>query len=227
MKGNIITILIIISAAIFCSGCTEEEETLNFTCITPEQTKPVQTQTPVETTGLTPDETGTPETGPSAKWKADGIINEDEYDNNVTGFRDLFYIYWSSDKEMLYMGMKGKTTGWLSVGFNPTLRMKDADIIMGGIKGSDPYIYDMYSIGTYGPHPSDTKIGGTYDIELYMAAENEAYTTVEFSRKLDTGDNYDSVLAKGDTAKILWSLSRSDSVDNKHDAGKGTVEIII
>lgn len=228
MKKNIFLILII-AAAIFFSGCTMEEEEITISCLTPEETMPVQTPTPVETTELTPGETRAPGNETASSWKADGIIGDDEYANNITGFRDLFYIYWTSDNDTLYMGMKGKTPGWVSVGFNPTVGMRDSDIIIGGNQGTggEVYIYDMYSIGTYGPHPSDTAIGGTFDVEEYGASEKKAYTTVEFSRKLDTGDSYDSVLEKGESAEVLWSLSYSDAIETKHNAGKGSVEIII
>lgn len=227
MKAYIFLIIFVI-ASIFVSGCTMEEETV-ITEVTPEGTIPTPTPFPVETATPALEETEVPVNEYITGWKADGVIEDGEYENEVTGFRDLFYIYWTSDDEFLYMGIKGKTAGWIGVGFNPTVIMKDADIIIGGNKGSggDLYIHDMYCIATTGPNREDTALGGTFDLIKYAAAEKTAYQTVEFSRKLDTGDKYDSVLVKDEPAKVLWALSYSDSIDLKHNAGKGTVEIII
>ena len=226
MMKNCILFLVFISA-VLVTGCTSGEDTITPE-ITQEWTTPIPTPVPVVQTELTPEETQFQPDKPPG-WKADGTIGEEEYENHITVSRDLFDIYWTSDDENLYMGMKGKTAGWISVGFNPTVGMLDSDIVIGGNDGTngETYIYDMYSIGTYGPHPSDTEIGGTFDITEYAADEGSAYTTVEFSRKLDTGDEYDSVLKRGETAKVLWSLSYTDAIQIKHNAGKGIVEITI
>ena len=223
-----ILLIMAVAAALFVSGCTMEDESILIET-TPEVTVVSQTPSPVETKELTPENTEPPEDDSITGWIADGVIEEGEYENEITGFKHLFYIYWTSDNETLFMGMKGKTTGWIAVGFNPTVGMGDADIVLGGTKGvnGETYIYDMYSIGTYGPHPPDTQLGGNFSLDEYGAHVENAFTTVEFSRKLDTGDKYDSILAKGESAKVLWSLSYSDAIELKHNAGTGSVEIII
>lgn len=230
MRMKTFTFLIILTiVSIFVSGCTLEEEQDIIIDMTPEETVPAPPPLPVESATLTPEETEPPVNESTASWKADGIIEDQEYENMVTGFRDLFYIYWTSDEELLYVGIKGKTSGWIGVGFNPTVIMKDADIILGGNRGSGGklYIYDMYSTNTIGPTRADSALGGSFNLIDYAGAEKSAYQTLEFSRKLDTADKFDSVLKKGESAKVLWALSYSDSIDLKHDAGKGTVEIIV
>lgn len=225
-----VLILLIALIAMF-AGCVSEEENIDIYETETEIPSAVPTQIATTQIELTPDETATAiEEEKEPVWKADGIIGEDEYENVLECSRDLFYIYWTSDKEYLYMAMRGKTTGWISIGFNPTVSMDDADIILGGVQGNsgnDVYIYDMYSIGAFGPHPPDTELGGYFDIDEYAASEESAYTNVEFSRKLDTGDEYDSTLEKGESAKVLWSLSYQDTIELKHNAGKGGVEITI
>ena len=143
MKRKILMIAVF-AILILASGCTTEDDSLEVICIMPEETTTAQTFPPTKTTSLTPEVTESPEDNVT-RWKADGIIEEGEYENNVTGFRDLFYIYRTSDNETLYMGIKGKTSGYVSVGFNPVAMMKNADIILGGNigTGGSLYIYDM------------------------------------------------------------------------------------
>ena len=227
MKRKILMIAVF-AILILASGCTTEDDSLEVICIMPEETTTVQTFSPTETTSLTPEVTESPEDNVTG-WKADGIIEEGEYENNVTGFRDLFYIYWTSDNETLYMGIKGRTSGYVAVGFNPVAMMKNADIILGGNigTGGSLYIYDMYSPTASGPMRSDTVLGGEFNIEESAGTEKAAFQTLEFSRKLDTGDKYDSVLEKGKSAKVIWFFSNYDDPLSNKITGEGSVDIII
>ncbi|WP_421909073.1 DOMON domain-containing protein [Methanolacinia petrolearia] len=227
MKRKILMIAVF-AILILASGCTTEDDSLEVICIMPEETTTAQTFPPTKTTSLTPEVTESPEDNVT-RWKADGIIEEGEYENNVTGFRDLFYIYRTSDNETLYMGIKGKTSGYVSVGFNPVAMMKNADIILGGNigTGGSLYIYDMYSPTASGPMRSDTVLGGEFNIEESAGTEKAAFQTLEFSRKLDTGDKYDSVLEKGKSAKVIWFLSKYDDPLSNQISAEGSVDIII
>ncbi|WP_052418609.1 DOMON domain-containing protein [Methanolacinia paynteri] len=227
MKRKILMIAVF-AILILASGCTTEDDSLDVICIMPEETTTVQTFSPTETTSLTPEVTESPEDNVTG-WKADGIIGEGEYENNVTGFRDLFYIHWTSDNETLYMGIQGKTSGYVAVGFNPVAMMKNADIILGGNigTGGSLYIYDMYSLDASGTMRSDTSLGGEFNIEESAGTEKAAFQTLEFSRKLDTGDKYDSVLEKGKSAKVVWFLSNYDDPLSNQISGEGSVDIII
>ncbi len=59
--------------------------------------------------------------------------------------------------------------------------MKDADILLSGSENEVPYMFDMFSTGSTGPHPPDTELGGTFDILEFNAKEQTAGTVVEFS----------------------------------------------
>jgi hypothetical protein len=158
----------------------------------------------------------------AVSWTPDGIISEGEYIDFFRSGDGKFEFYWRSDNEKLYAGMTGDSTGWVSVGFNPTSAMKDADIILGYVEDSVLKIHDMYSIGVYGPHPDDTDMGGEYSILSSGGMERDGKTTVEFSRYLDTGDSYDSELSEGADVKFLWSVADIDDPELKHNVAKGS-----
>lgn len=155
--------------------------------------------------------------------KIDGKIEEGEY-KNKTVYRDL-EIFWSNDEQYLYMALKGKTKGYVSIGIQPGFTMKDADIILGYIKDRKIEIFDQFSTGNFGPHPSDEELGGSNDILDYAGKEEDGYTIIECIRLLKTEDQYDQKLKPGKN-KIIWAYSNLDSPKDRHAVrGYGEIEI--
>jgi len=148
------------------------------------------------------------------KWRPDGIITKGEYKYGVK--LQSFELYWFIEGEYIYFGIKGHTYGWVAIGFNPSDKMKDADIVFAWIKAGIVGIDDQYSTGETGPHTSDTELGGTFDIEDYGGQEAEGWTTIEFKRKLNTGDSYDYAIVPGEEVKVMWAIGLSDSSYMKH-----------
>lgn len=218
MKG-VIVIMAVLSLLLFsvCVGCTEQGQVSEDQGTV--QPTAVQTTAAKTPAAEIPAEDKEEMTVP---WTPDGIISEGEYMDVFRSDDGKFEFYWRSDDEKLYAGMRSDSTGWVSVGFNPTSAMKDADIILGYVEDSVLKVHDMYSIGIYGPHPDDTDIGGEYSILSSGGMETDGTTTVEFSRYLDTGDIYDSKLSEGADVKFLWSVADRDDSEFKHNVAKGS-----
>ena len=107
----------------------------------------------------------------------------------------------------------------------PGSQMKDADMVFGFVKDGETTVYDLFSTGSFGPHPPDTELGGTHDILEYGGKEEGGFTTIEFKRALDTGDEYDNPLFPG-MNKIIWSYGSSDSLAIKHSTrGYGEINL--
>lgn len=165
----------------------------------------------------------------SEEWVADGVVGENEYSRSMvlvgpakSGYSGgEMEISWRNDQENLYMALKGETSGWVSIGFDPLEWMKDADIIMGTVEDGKAVVLDAYSTGSYGPHEDDTFLGGTYDILESGGSEIDGYTVVEFKRNLDTGDEFDKALALGQPVSIIWAMADSKSRDQKHNVAYG------
>jgi hypothetical protein len=159
-------------------------------------------------------------------FQADGIISENEYSNRITTDNGIFSLYLREDEDTLSCGLVGRCEGWIAVGFNPTLMMQDADIILGYVSNEEETVLDAYATGPTGPHPVDTELGGTYDISVTGGTESNGITTIEFSRLLNTGDQYDAIVDPGEDLKIIWALADSDIPDMRHNIARGTAEII-
>ncbi|MFA5399541.1 MAG: DOMON domain-containing protein [Dehalococcoidia bacterium] len=193
-------------------------------CQAPSQPEPKATLPP----SLPAPAVGTQPEGQSAvaenvTWAADGMFKPGEYSRSKS-FGD-FELSWSTDDLYLYMGMKARTAGWVAVGFDPSSQMKDADIVQGFIKDGVLSIADQYSTGQFGPHPADTQQGGTEDILAAAGGSDGGFTTIEFKRRLDTGDKFDKPLGKG-THKIIWAYGSDPQFTLKHMArGSGEIDL--
>jgi hypothetical protein len=163
------------------------------------------------------------------KWTADGFVGANEYARSMTIFGPKtsgysggnLEIHWKNDAEFLYMALKGNTTGWLSVGFEPSEWMKNADMIIGFVENSQTIVLDEFSIGNYGPHVPDTELGGTNDILEYGGKEKDGQITIEFKRKMNTGDKFDKAFNTGQKVSIIWALADTDADQQKHNVAKG------
>ncbi|MDD2638799.1 MAG: DUF2202 domain-containing protein [Methanothrix sp.] len=136
-------------------------------------------------------------------------------------------ISWRNDQEHLYMALRGKTSGWLSIGFDPLEWMKDADMILGTVEDGEAIVLDEYSSGNYGPHEDDTFFGGSYDILESGGLEVDGHTVVEFKRRLNTGDKFDEALTPGQSVSIIWAMADSKSRYTKHNVAYGEAILVL
>lgn len=146
-------------------------------------------------------------------WNPDGVIVDNEYLGEMQ--YGNYEIRWASDDKNAYISIKAKTSGWVAVGFNPTSRMENADMIIGSVQDGNVTVIDQFSTGIYGPHSPDIELGGTDDIIEFGGREEGGFTIIEFSRPLDTGDQYDNVLARG-KVEIIWSYGANDDIERQH-----------
>ncbi|WP_163340668.1 DOMON domain-containing protein [Desulfopila sp. IMCC35008] len=123
---------------------------------------------------------------------------------------------WSVNGDKLDVKLSAPTTGWVAVGFNPSKKMKDADIIIGYVKKGKVTIKDEFGSAPT-QHKSDEKIGGTSNVTVVGGSEENGVTTIEFSIPLNSGDTKDSVIdPAADTVIIVGYGTERDSFKVKH-----------
>jgi rhodanese-related sulfurtransferase len=147
----------------------------------------------------------------------DGKITDKEYPQSKTFDKGNFELHWQVLGENVFIAMKAKTNGWVSLGISPTEMMKDADMIITWVeKNGETKLFDAFSTGEMGPHPPDEKLGGTNDISTFAGTEFGEYTTIEFQRKLDTGDKYDRSFPRSGNLKIIVAYGSRDDFAAMH-----------
>ncbi|UCE12318.1 MAG: hypothetical protein JSV04_08955 [Candidatus Heimdallarchaeota archaeon] len=157
----------------------------------------------------------------------DGTISEDEYSSSTSFASGDYLFYWQIEGDTIYIGLIGKTEGWVAIGFEPTIAMKDADMIFGWVESNGTVItIDAFSTGNYGPHPADRDLGGSSDIASFDGSESSGSTTIEFSRLLTTGDQYDNTIPSTGTYNIIWAIGPGDDFGVKHtNRGSGIIDL--
>ena len=127
--------------------------------------------------------------------------------------------------DSLHVQMSAKTTGWVSVGFDPSRMMKDANIIIGYIENGKVELRDDFGTRNTA-HGADVDNGGVSNLSNVEGEESDGVTTIRFSIPLDSGDATDKPLNVGSSYKMIVA----SGPDGKDDFGsyhgdRGSVEI--
>ena len=147
-------------------------------------------------------------------WTSDGAVTDNEY----TQFQQIgdLQVYTRLEGDLVCLALRSQKDGFLALGIRPENKMKGADMIICALTGTQAVISDTYSTGIWGPHPDDTKLGGTSDITNPSGSRENGWTAFEFKRKLSTGDSRDKNLTVGDNP-IIWSVGGSADVTIQHN----------
>ncbi|UCF07752.1 MAG: hypothetical protein JSW28_08950, partial [Thermoplasmata archaeon] len=157
----------------------------------------------------------------------DGVIDPGEYEFTATFGGGDFKLHWTLEGDTITAAMEGNTDGWVAIGLDPSDRMKDADMIFGSVSDSGTAsILDCYSTGTFGPHPSDTELGGTSDVLCYGGEQSGGKTVIEFKRLLFTGDDKDKEIPSTGELTVIWAIGQNDDFESQHsDRGYGEINL--
>lgn len=169
-----------------------------------------------------------PEEGPAPEGEElTAGIEEPPSDGGSAGIVsvDDVQLTWQIEDMDLAVTVSAPTDGWIAVGFEPTMAMKDADIIIGYVSDGEVFLRDDWGDGPTS-HKPDVDLGGTEDLSAVSGNESEGSTTLMFTIPLNSGDDYDRALAAGTTVKVLLAYGREGADDyTSYHAWAKTVEI--
>ena len=126
-----------------------------------------------------------------------------------------FHLEWMVDGLNLNIKVTAPTEGWIAVGFNPTKKMKDANIIMGYVEDGMVVIEDHFGSGQIS-HRNDGSLGGSDDVMNKSGSERNGVTELSYTIPLNSGDPYDRVLTEGHTYKVILASHSKDKITMKH-----------
>ena len=137
-----------------------------------------------------------------------------EYDHTLKAKNMQFS--WTIEGDQIHVRLSAKTTGWVSIGFDPEKAMLGANIIIGTVKEGKFKIGDHYADRKRG-HSSDEKLGGKNDVLTPSGSEEDGVTTISFTLPLDTGDKYDKPINPAGISRIMFAYGAGkDSFKNRH-----------
>lgn len=133
---------------------------------------------------------------------------------------------WKVDGQSLRVRLAAATTGWVAVGFNPSNRMKDANIIVGYVKDGEVFLSDGFGVGNTS-HDSDESLGGTSDVSEIQGSEQNGQTVLSFTIPLDSGDRYDRALEPGNSYRVILGAGGKDNFSIYHGAKRAVVTVTL
>ena len=100
-------------------------------------------------------------------------------------------------------------------------------LIIGSVIGSQVNLIDSYDPGFAGSHPQDAAVGGKNDLFDISGSESGGVTTIEFKRRLNTGDQFDIPLVNGINS-FLFAIGTDDTMATEHSlVGSGEITITL
>jgi hypothetical protein len=157
----------------------------------------------------------------------DGQIADSEYAHRYWAEAIGMELHWTIEGEYIYIGLRGPTLGWVSVGWNPTGAIKEgADIIIGYLRGGELFLQDYFA-NTSISHLNDVSLGGRDDVLESSGSEvagAQPQTTIEFRRRLETNDKFDRPIAPG-AQTVLLAYSPYDDFVSYHGEKRTVVTI--
>ncbi|KGQ22245.1 DOMON domain protein [Thermus filiformis] len=152
--------------------------------------------------------------------KVDGKIGAGEYQKTFKHEKSGFVLYWSVVGDTLYLGLQAESKGWVGIGFlaEKTDKKKGADEYLFYMQDGKLVALDLYQTKRTGRPVPDEEEGGKNSILSAAATYEGNRWTVEFSRKLKTGEPTDVEIVPG--KKILVLLAYAGKMDPKEEHKK-------
>ncbi|XP_077972843.1 uncharacterized protein LOC120337231 isoform X2 [Styela clava] len=152
---------------------------------------------------------------------------------SVKGYKKLdeagdVVLQWSTaytSEAVIFIQLSAPTTGWVGLGFSPGNTMKDADLIVAGIKDGTPYIFDLHATRNTLP-----LVDANQDVLLFQAVEDGPRAIVMMLKKYKSGDTENDIDIMAGKMNVLWAYGETD-VDEKltrmnyHGRNRGHVEV--
>ncbi|GHF89330.1 DOMON domain-containing protein [Deinococcus ficus] len=149
--------------------------------------------------------------------KVDGVIGAGEYSSTFREPEKGMSVSWRVVGDTIYFGVSARTDGWIGIGLDPSGEKKTgADMYMFVMEDGKLNAMDMVQVKKTGAPKLDTEEGGKDNIAAKAGKITGDTFTVEFSRKLNTGDKQDAVLTAGKGAKLLMAVGPGEKTNKAH-----------
>lgn len=219
-KRYILPLMLVVSCFLIFSGCSGETADAEEPAVS--SVEDVEDENmggdEVEAPDLEEDSESTDQGIPDQVPDIDGSIAEGEYASSLIDEGSGIEFFWSHDGQELFAGIKTGSPGWVSVGFDPSSAMKEANMIFLAMEGGNVLVRDDFGTSTFS-HGPDLDLGGSDDINAYAANSSDGLTEYEFSIPLDSGDEYDRVLVPGNEYSVIFAVNDNGTdFDMKHSA---------
>ena len=152
-----------------------------------------------------------------------GAAHADEF-NSV---QDGDYTFeWRIDGDELEARISAPTTGYVAIGFEPSMMMQDAEIVIGYVENGELHIRHDYGNASTS-HMSIEDLGGVSHVTGIDGTLEGGVTTLHFRLPLSSGGEFDRPLTPGEETNIIWSYG-PDGANNfadYHGTNRGSFSV--
>lgn len=136
---------------------------------------------------------------------------------------DGMNVEWEFEGELLKFKLHSPTQGWLSLGFNETNNVVNANLVMGAVAEEDIKMEEFYVLGFGNPQPMNA-IGGDISVKDFLGFEDASGTSFQFSIDPAVQDDFHYELKEGNKIWLICSYSLADEFDH-HSIMRRHIEI--
>ena len=140
----------------------------------------------------------------ATKTRDDGFFGIDDAATGMT-------LWWKFNTSTVTFEVVGQTTGWVAVGFEPTTKMNNANIIIGYVNAGAVSISDDFGSGLE-THSQDSE----NNLSSVTGNETAGVTTIRFTIPKDSGDSKDKALSPGLRYTVMLAKGPSDDFTSSH-----------
>ena len=145
------------------------------------------------------------------------------YYNNEIGM----WLRWSVVEDTIYLSMEAPATGWVGLNFMPMDGTIHGDTVIGYVRSDQSvHLSDQVAPGDdHFPHFEDIQHGGSDSFLAVAGSELDGITTIEFSRKLMTGEPTDAMFMNAGLMTMISFHPDADDFVSYHSQWYSVVTI--
>jgi hypothetical protein len=129
---------------------------------------------------------------------------------------DSYDLQWQIQGEQILITLKANTVGWISVGFNASRIMKDADIKIGYVDDQGDVFFEDHFGNSMFSHRKDRGGNEAQNFHVIQGSQQDEWTEIQFSMPLNSGDENDQILDLQEPVKIIFAMGYGDNIRAKH-----------
>ncbi len=146
-----------------------------------------------------------------------------EYENFLE--IDGMNIEWEFEGNLLKFKLHSPTQGWLSLGFNESNNVVNANLVMGAVAEQNTQMEEFYVLGFGNSQPMEA-IGGHTSVTDFLGFEDASGTSFQFTIDSDINDDFHYDLKEGNKIWLICSYSLSDEFE-EHSIMRRHLEITL
>ncbi|MDQ7843944.1 MAG: DOMON domain-containing protein [Armatimonadota bacterium] len=148
----------------------------------------------------------------------DGKIAPGEYARTYTHDASGIRLAWRVSGDILQLAIQASGDGWIGIGFlaKRAKGKQGADQYIFSTEGGKPVALDLYQSAVLGRPVLDEEEGGKNSILQSAVVREGKNWTVEFTRKLRTGEKTDMEIVPGKKFSLLLALGATENWKQPH-----------